>query len=88
MGILIEHQAGERDDPLLGFAFGAVVLGGAAQLCLDPRDHFERAERLGDVVIRPQGQAEDLVCLLYTSKGSAPETALRNPGISETRRKK
>lgn len=34
VGILIEHQAGERDDPLLGFAFGAGCIGWSAQLRL------------------------------------------------------
>ena len=56
MGVLVQLEVGEHQP-----AFFAVGAPGAAQDCPDPGDHLFEAERLGDVVVTPHGQAGDLV---------------------------
>ena len=65
MGIFIDDQAvdidlilkrcGTRRTAAVSSVFPVrmVVPGAAAQLGSDPRHHFQRIKRLGDIVIRP-----------------------------------
>ena len=63
VGIDVDHQAGMGDDRLISLRRGIVFVV-TSQLRLDPGYHLQRAERLGDIIIRAQGQPGDLVRLL------------------------
>ena len=64
MALQIQAQFPDRDLRAPVSALPARALGAAAQIGLDPGQQFPHGEGLGDVVVRPRLQAEDLVPLL------------------------